>query len=155
MSAPEECVLVGIGNPYRRDDGIGPALVAAVGRLGVPGVTLTCADGEPSRLLDAWDGAVLTVVVYAVACAPAAPGRIHRTEVTAPYALDGDPLAGGPLAAAAAGVRAPTGWASRTPSGWPSLWTVPPGGWLSWPWRPPTWVSAPACLARSPPACRS
>ena len=94
---------VGIGNPYRRDDGIGPALVDAVGRLGVRGVTLTCVDGEPSQLLDAWDGAVLAVVVDAVACAPAAPGRIHRTEVTAPYALDGDPLTSGPLAAAAPG----------------------------------------------------
>ena len=81
--------------------------MAEVGRLGVPGVTLTCADGEPSQLLDAWDGALLTVVVDAVvvdavACAPAVPGRIHRTEVTAPYALDGNPLIAGPPAGAGA-----------------------------------------------------
>lgn len=100
MSAVGERVLIGIGNPYRRDDGIGPALVAAVGRLDVPGVTLTCADGEPSQLLDAWAGARLAVVVDAVACDPAVPGRIHRTEIAAPYTLDDDPLIVGPAAGA-------------------------------------------------------
>jgi hydrogenase maturation protease len=103
VSAPEGSVLVGIGNPYRRDDGIGPALVAAVDRLGVPGVRLTCADGEPSELLDAWAGTRLAVVVDAVACMPAVPGRIHRTELTAPYGVAGDALADSPLASAAMG----------------------------------------------------
>jgi len=94
-------VLIGIGNPYRRDDGVGPALVAEFDRLGAPGVSATCADGEPSQLLDAWAGARLAVVVDAVACSPAVPGRIHRTELAAPYALDGDPLVAGPSGGAA------------------------------------------------------
>jgi hydrogenase maturation protease len=72
-------VLIGIGNPYRRDDGIGPALVTAIGQLGPPGVSLIISDGEPSQLLDAWSGATLAVVVDAVLCDPPAPGRIHRT----------------------------------------------------------------------------
>lgn len=88
-------ILIGIGNPYRRDDGVGPALAAEFDRLGVPGVAVTCADGEPSQLLEAWAGARLAVVVDAVACSPAVPGRIHRTGLAAPYALDGDPLVAG------------------------------------------------------------
>ena len=99
--------LIGIGNPYRRDDGIGPALIAAAGRLGLPGVRLACADGEPSQLLDAWAGAELAVVVDAVACSPSDPGRIHRTDLAAPWVragpLAGDPLADGLLTGAAAG----------------------------------------------------
>ena len=78
VSAPRAAVI-GIGNPYRRDDGIGPALVAALERLRPPGVSLTVADGEPSQLLDAWSGAPLAVVVDAVLCEVPAPGRIHRT----------------------------------------------------------------------------
>jgi hydrogenase maturation protease len=72
-------VLIGVGNPYRRDDGIGPAVVAAIGKLHLPGIVLTVSDGEPSQLLDAWAGADLAVLVDAVLCDPATPGRIHRT----------------------------------------------------------------------------
>jgi hydrogenase maturation protease len=78
--APRAAVI-GIGNPYRRDDGIGPALVAALARLRPPGVSLTVADGEPSQLLDAWSGAPLAVVVDTVLCEAPAPGRIHRTVI--------------------------------------------------------------------------
>lgn len=78
MKTPR-AVLIGIGNPYRRDDGIGPALVAAIEQHCPPGVSLTIADGEPSQLLDAWSGTPLAVVVDAVLCEVPAPGRIHRT----------------------------------------------------------------------------
>ena len=72
-------MLVGIGNPYRRDDGIGPALAAGIRGLCPPGVTVTVSDGEPSRLLDAWSGMPLAVVVDAVLRDAPVPGRIHRT----------------------------------------------------------------------------
>jgi hydrogenase maturation protease len=78
VTAPRT-VLIGVGNLYRRDDGIGQALVSAVGELHLPGVVLTVSDGEPSQLLDAWSGADLAVVVDAVLCDPPVPGRIHRT----------------------------------------------------------------------------
>ncbi len=70
-------VLIGVGNAYRRDDGIGPALAAAISAQSPPGVTVLTSDGEPSRLLDAWSGASLAVVVDAV-CESGVPGRIHR-----------------------------------------------------------------------------
>lgn len=78
MSTPL-AVLIGVGNPYRRDDGIGPAIVAAIEELHPPGVMLTVSDGEPTQLLDAWSGAALAVVVDAVRCDPSVPGRIHRS----------------------------------------------------------------------------
>lgn len=72
--------LIAVGNPYRRDDGVGEALVDALsGRL--PGVSVSVADGEPTQLLDAWDGADLAVVVDAVICEPSTPGRIWRTSL--------------------------------------------------------------------------
>jgi len=95
VSAPRAAVI-GIGNPYRRDDGIGPALVAALERLRPPGVSLTVADGEPSQLLDAWSGAPLAVVVDAVLCEVPAPGRIHRTALGP---VVGGPVVGGPVVA--------------------------------------------------------
>jgi hydrogenase maturation protease len=81
--SPLCAVVIGIGNPYRRDDGLGPALAEAIGRLNRAGVSAVVADGEPSQLLDAWAGAPLAVVVDAVLCAPSAPGLIHRTELAA------------------------------------------------------------------------
>jgi hydrogenase maturation protease len=93
-------VVIGIGNPYRRDDGVGPELVAALARLGPEGASAVVADGEPSQLLDAWAGAPLAVVVDAVLCAPSAPGRIHRTDLTGPSAGERTGGIGVPEAAA-------------------------------------------------------
>jgi hydrogenase maturation protease len=75
-------VLIGVGNAYRRDDGIGPAVVASISELKPEGVTTLVSDGEPSRLLDAWSGATLAVVVDAArrdTGTSGAPGRFHRS----------------------------------------------------------------------------
>ena len=69
-------VIIGVGNPWRRDDGIGWAVAEAVGhRLG-PAVEVVESDGEPTRLLDAWAGIDVAVVVDAVR-GGGAPGKIH------------------------------------------------------------------------------
>ena len=47
MTGPAR-ILIGIGNPYRRDDGVGPALIEALETAGLPGVRLVTADGEPA-----------------------------------------------------------------------------------------------------------
>ena len=59
-------VVIGVGNEFRRDDGAGPAVVARLRDLAPPGVRLVITDGEPTRLIDAWAGAALAVVVDAV-----------------------------------------------------------------------------------------
>lgn len=72
--------VIGVGNEYRRDDGVGPVVVARLRHHAPPGVTFTITDGEPTQLLDAWAGADLAVVIDAVLCEPSVPGRIHRTD---------------------------------------------------------------------------
>ena len=75
-------VVIGVGNPFRRDDGIGPAVAAAIGRQHLPGVRVVISDGEPSGLIEAWSGAGLAVIVDALHSVPGgqlpSPGRIHR-----------------------------------------------------------------------------
>jgi hydrogenase maturation protease len=70
-------VVIGVGNPYRGDDAVGLAVAERV-RDAVPNdvVVLEC-EQEPTRLVDAWDGADVAVVVDACA-GDDAPGTVHR-----------------------------------------------------------------------------
>jgi hydrogenase maturation protease len=77
-------VVIGIGNEFRRDDGAGPAVVGQLRGRVPSGVELMIIDGEPTRLVDAWTGAVLAVVVDAVRAEPSHPGRVHRFVVDRP-----------------------------------------------------------------------
>jgi len=72
-------VVIGLGNRFRHDDGIGPVIAELVGTHRMPGVTAVCVgDTDPTRLMEAWAGAGLAVVVDAARCRPPHPGRIHR-----------------------------------------------------------------------------
>lgn len=74
-------VVIGVGNSMRSDDGVGPMVVDRLGSSDLgDDVELLSLDGEPTRLIDAWDDRRLGVVVDAVA-AGAEPGAIHRVEV--------------------------------------------------------------------------
>ncbi|MFJ8962616.1 hydrogenase maturation protease [Lentzea sp. NPDC102401] len=69
-------VVIGVGNEFRRDDGVGPAVARAVA---ASGVHAEISDGDPVRLMEAWDGAAVVVIVDAVLCTDAIPGHWHRT----------------------------------------------------------------------------
>ena len=74
-------VVIGIGNEFRRDDGAGPAVIARLRGRVPAAVRLVVTDGEPTRLIDAWTGAALAVVVDAVRVPgprPPDPGHVHR-----------------------------------------------------------------------------
>lgn len=71
-------VVIGLGNEFRRDDGIGPAVAAAVERLHLHDVRVQTASDDPTALLDAWDGAELAVIVDAAAGEGATAGRLRR-----------------------------------------------------------------------------
>ncbi|WP_433613146.1 hydrogenase maturation protease [Prescottella agglutinans] len=76
-------VVIGLGNEYRRDDGLGPAVVRALrGRL--PGGAEVAAVADTVDLLTAWDRARLAVVVDLVLRTPPDPGRLHRLTVDGP-----------------------------------------------------------------------
>ncbi len=87
-------VVIGVGNEFRRDDGAGPAVIARLCDVAPPGVRLVITDGEPTRLIDAWTGAALAVVVDAVRAQrpdqePPRPGTVHRFVVDGPGAPAG------------------------------------------------------------------
>ncbi|MFE6281923.1 hydrogenase maturation protease [Streptomyces sp. NPDC057877] len=76
-------VVIGIGNEFRHDDGVGWAVTArlaerAPGGTLPPGTVLENCDGDPARLLGLWENAALAVVVDAADAEPPHPGRVHR-----------------------------------------------------------------------------
>ena len=66
-------VVIGIGNALRGDDGAG---VAVAERLHA----VTC-DEEPSRLIEAWEGADAAVLIDTVVSG-APPGTVHRFDAS-------------------------------------------------------------------------
>lgn len=83
--------MIGVGNPYRGDDGVGPAVLDLLARRGMPAGVLVESTGDTAALIEAWDGARLAIVVDAVRAEPARPGRVHR--VVARGVLSGQPAA--------------------------------------------------------------
>lgn len=73
-------VVLGVGNAYRGDDGVGPVVAKRVRDLSSDLEVVAC-EQEPTRLLDAWDGADLALVVDAVSSG-VAPGTVHRFDAT-------------------------------------------------------------------------
>jgi hydrogenase maturation protease len=81
--APARRVVIGVGNPYRGDDGAGPEVARRVRARAPVWVDIVEHDGEPAGLLDLWEGANLAVVIDAVRSSRRSPGRLHRVEVDA------------------------------------------------------------------------
>lgn len=71
-------VVVGLGNDHRRDDGVGPAVAAALDSLDLPGVVVVTGIADPLSLLEAWTGAGLAIVIDAAVASPPRPGRVRR-----------------------------------------------------------------------------
>ncbi|HLY81764.1 MAG TPA: hydrogenase maturation protease, partial [Acidimicrobiales bacterium] len=76
-------VVIGVGNPFRRDDGAGPEVARRVRAATPSWVDVVEHDGEPAGLLDVWEGADLAVVVDAVRSHARSPGYVHRVLVEA------------------------------------------------------------------------
>ncbi|WP_405182784.1 hydrogenase maturation protease [Nocardia sp. NBC_01377] len=76
-------VVIGVGNEFRGDDGIGLTVAFQIERLGLPGVVVARCEGDPTELLDIWTGVGLAVVIDAVRRDPATAGRIRRVGVDA------------------------------------------------------------------------
>jgi hydrogenase maturation protease len=70
-------VVIGVGNPLRGDDAAGVAVAERL-RPRVPaGVEVVACSEEPSRLMEAWDGADSVVLVDTVSSG-GQPGTLHR-----------------------------------------------------------------------------
>lgn len=75
--------VIGIGNEFRRDDGVGWATIALLcerqARLPLSSDTeLAQSDGDPGRLMALWEDKALTLVIDACFPPAAQPGRTHR-----------------------------------------------------------------------------
>ena len=74
-------VVVAVGNALRGDDAVGIAVAERLrGRVPEDVDVVEC-EQEPSRLLDAWGGAELALVVDACASG-GPPGAVHRFDVS-------------------------------------------------------------------------
>lgn len=74
-------LVVGLGSPDRGDDAVGPVVAAAVGGLGLAGVTVLEQE-DPTDLVLLWSGFRQVVVVDAVVSG-AEPGTVLEVEVGA------------------------------------------------------------------------
>src|SRR5579884_2030440 len=75
-------LVIGIGNSYRSDDGIGLAVLELLQAEQLPGVRLLECEGEVSALLDAWQGVDAVVRIDAVS-SNAPPGTMYRFDLLA------------------------------------------------------------------------
>jgi len=71
-------VVIGLGNSYRRDDGVGVVVAEALNELALPDVRVVTDIAEPMSLVEAWSGALLAVVIDAAAVTPSTPGSVRR-----------------------------------------------------------------------------
>ncbi|WP_046776715.1 hydrogenase maturation protease [Streptomyces yangpuensis] len=83
MEAVGRTVVIGLGNEFRRDDGVGWAVAGLLRRRAEegglpPGVVVAQCDGDPGRLIELWENAGLAIVVDACFPPAAEPGRTHR-----------------------------------------------------------------------------
>nr|WP_231370987.1 hydrogenase maturation protease [Thioalkalivibrio sp. ALJ16] len=74
-------LVIGIGNPWRGDDGIGHAVVDAL--ADTPGLATAKSQGEPAELMELWQGHDPVILVDAIVTG-AAPGTLHRLDAREP-----------------------------------------------------------------------
>ena len=81
--APERAALIiGVGNAFRRDDGVGIAVARALRAAALPGLEVCEQSGEGTALIGLWRDRPLVYVIDAVSSG-ARVGTIHRFDATA------------------------------------------------------------------------
>ncbi|MCV7257527.1 hydrogenase maturation protease [Mycobacterium shimoidei] len=75
-------IVIGIGNRFRRDDGVGPAVSDEIAARAVAGVRVVTTADDPTALLESWGSAARALVIDAAVCEDSMPGRIRRWSVS-------------------------------------------------------------------------
>ena len=70
-------ILIGVGNPFRRDDEVGWEVLRRLRGKIPPGVRVLEETGDGAELLEAWKGADWVILVDAIRSG-APPGTIHK-----------------------------------------------------------------------------
>jgi hydrogenase maturation protease len=79
MAGKPSIVVIGIGNEYRGDDGVGIAVTRRLRERFLSKITVLEETGEGAALIDSWKGARWVMLVDAVRSG-APPGTIHRLD---------------------------------------------------------------------------
>jgi hydrogenase maturation protease len=72
-------IIIGVGNPYRGDDGAGLAVARSLRSRSPRDVEVLERNGEPASLIAAWEGADAVILVDAVSSG-SKPGTIHALD---------------------------------------------------------------------------
>ena len=86
MSSP--ILLIGVGNAYRSDDGVGLVVIRALQAKELPDTSCIESNGDGGALMEAWASPNKVILIDAVASG-AKPGTIHRFDaLTQPLPAD-------------------------------------------------------------------
>jgi hydrogenase maturation protease len=80
-TAGDSVMIIGVGNAYRHDDGVGRYVVETLGALNSPNVVTRVTSGEGTDLMNMWQ-AMRAVIVVDAALSGAPPGTIHRMDAS-------------------------------------------------------------------------
>lgn len=75
----DEVLVIGVGNPYRGDDGVGVAVIDRLRDQGHANIEVVEESGESVALISRWTGRRFVIMVDAVSSG-AVPGTIARIE---------------------------------------------------------------------------
>ena len=84
----EEIAVIGIGNEYRGDDGVGIFIVRQLKAKNPPKTRIELNSREGISLMDSWSDSDTTILVDAVKSG-AFPGKIYRLHMHTPIHLNG------------------------------------------------------------------
>lgn len=80
MGSTRAPLIIGVGNRFRGDDGIGPALADRLRAEPLESCDIVDSSGEAAELMELWEGHDLVVIVDAVK-SDMLPGTIHAVDV--------------------------------------------------------------------------
>jgi len=74
---PAPILVIGIGNEYRSDDGVGLVVARGLRAKNLPGVLVTESSGDGVALMEVWEAASAVILIDAVSSGTAS-GTIYR-----------------------------------------------------------------------------
>jgi len=79
---PGRILIIGLGNEYRQDDGVGLYVARKLREKNLPQASIVEATGEAAALMELWQNAASVILVDAVRSG-AEPGRVYRFDAGA------------------------------------------------------------------------